>query len=513
MRILIVDDEPAMHDSYRRSFAPVAVATGLLDAMAAELFGDDDAAAPDETGPDFALTHCMQGLDAVAAVETALRDGDPFAVAFIDVRMPPGIDGKETAVRIRALDPNINLVIVTGYSDFSPVEISKAAGPADKIFYIAKPFEVAEVTQMASALAHRWQGDRELAEAREVLAAQVVQLQEQGHELAANESRAIHMANHDSLTEAPNRLAFRRALTDRARTDARFAVAMVDLDRFKLVNDTLGHLAGDELIRKICSVLQANVPAGGMVARLGGDEFGLMFDTPGIQAAEMDCTRVLKACSGTFKVLGNSVQGGASIGLIVTEAGESRDPTDLMRRADLALNDAKRDGRGVVRVFDESMDENIRLRRAIEGGPLASDCQGRTEPSLSADRGARSVRSGRVRGAAALEYRGSRAHFSRRVHPDRRGIEPHPRTGRLGAGRIAQGAGRVAGPICVGELFTASVPSPQFRRAAGRERAAGWDRSASRTDRDYRDRDFRRCRSRRRYALQAAPDGFSHRAG
>ncbi|MFX8211180.1 EAL domain-containing protein, partial [Acinetobacter baumannii] len=52
----------------------------------------------------------------------------------------------------------------------------------------------------------------------------------------------------------------------------------------------------------------------------------------------------------------------------VTEAGESRDPTDLMRRADLALNDAKRDGRGVVRVFDESMDENIRLRRAIEGG-------------------------------------------------------------------------------------------------------------------------------------------------
>jgi diguanylate cyclase (GGDEF)-like protein len=368
MRILIVDDEPAMHDSYRRSFAPVAAATGLLDAMAAELFGDDDAAAPDETGPDFALTHCMQGLDAVAAVEAALRDGDPFAVAFIDVRMPPGIDGKETAVRIRALDPNINLVIVTGYSDFSPVEISKAAGPADKIFYIAKPFEVAEVTQMASALAHRWQGDRELAEAREVLAAQVVQLQEQGHELAANESRAIHMANHDSLTEAPNRLAFRRALTDRARTDARFAVAMVDLDRFKLVNDTLGHLAGDELIRKICSVLQANVPAGGMVARLGGDEFGLMFDTPGVQAAEMDCTRVLKACSGTFKVLGNSVQGGASIGLIVTEAGESRDPTDLMRRADLALNDAKRDGRGVVRVFDESMDENIRLRRAIEGG-------------------------------------------------------------------------------------------------------------------------------------------------
>lgn len=367
MRILIVDDEPAMHDSYRRSFAPVSADAGALDAMAADLFGDDEAETPD-ADLDFTLTHAMQGLDGVAAVEAAIREGNPYAVAFIDVRMPPGIDGKETAVRIRALDPNIHLVIVTGFSDFSPIEISKAAGPADKIFYIAKPFEVAEVTQMATALAHRWQGDRELAEAREVLAAQVVQLQEQGHELAANESRAIHMANHDSLTEAPNRLAFRRALSDRARGTAQFAVAMVDLDRFKLVNDTLGHLAGDELIRTICGVLQANVPDGGLVARLGGDEFGLLFDSPGTEAAEMECTRILKACSGTFKVLGNSVQGGASIGLIVTEPGESRDPADLMHRADLALNDAKRDGRGVTRVFDEGMDENIRLRRAIEGG-------------------------------------------------------------------------------------------------------------------------------------------------
>lgn len=369
MRILIVDDEPAMHDSYRRSFAPVAAAdAGALGAMAAALFDDDAPDTEDVAGPDFALTHAMQGLDAVAAVEAAIAAGDPFAVAFIDVRMPPGIDGKETAVRIRALDSDIHLVIVTGYSDFSPIEISRAAGPADKIFYIAKPFEVAEVTQMASALGHRWMGDRDLAEARAAMARQVVQLQEQGHELAANESRAIHMANHDSLTEAPNRLAFRRALTDRARTNAPFAVAMLDLDRFKLVNDTLGHLAGDELIRTICAILQSTVPEGGMVARLGGDEFGLLFDTPGTEAAAMDCTRVLKACAGTFKVLGNSVQGGASIGLIVTEPGEPCDPTDLMRRADLALNDAKRDGRGVCRVFDESMDETVRMRRAIEGG-------------------------------------------------------------------------------------------------------------------------------------------------
>ncbi|MFC3581700.1 putative bifunctional diguanylate cyclase/phosphodiesterase [Sphingomonas hylomeconis] len=369
MRILIVDDEPGMHDSYKRSFAPVSADAGLLGAMAADLFGDDSEPVPEpEPEATFELTHAMQGLDAVGHVAAAIRDGDRYAVAFIDVRMPPGIDGKETARRIRALDPDINLVIVTGYSDFSPLEISRAAGPADKIFYIAKPFEVAEVTATATALGHRWQVDRELAAARESLAAQVQLLREQSHELAANESRAIHMANHDSLTEAPNRLAFRQALTERARTDATFAVAMVDLDRFKLVNDTLGHLAGDELIRLICGNLQQAMPAGGMVARLGGDEFGLLFDSPGVEAAEMECDRMLRGCCGTFKVLGNSVQGGASIGVILSAPAGLRDPTDLMRRADLALNDAKREGRGIVRVFDESMDENVKLRRSIEGG-------------------------------------------------------------------------------------------------------------------------------------------------
>ena len=365
-RILIVDDEPAMHDSYTRSFKPQrGESEGALDAMAAELFGDD---APDARGDetDFALTHELQGLDAVAAVERALAAGTPYPVAFIDIRMPPGIDGRETAKRIRALDPDINLVIVTGFSDFSPIEISKVAGPADKIFYIAKPFEVAEIVQTATALAKRWEVDRELAEARERLAEQVVRLKEQGAELAANESRAIHMATHDSLTDAPNRLAFLRALTDRVRRPGLFATAMVDLDRFKTVNDTLGHLAGDALIRDICATLLAAAPEGAVVARLGGDEFGVLFDTPGAEAAVMDCDRIVAACAGTRQVFGNSVQSGASAGIVVLEGG--CDPIDAMRRADLALNDAKRSGRGITRLFDESMDEGIRFRRRIENG-------------------------------------------------------------------------------------------------------------------------------------------------
>ncbi len=368
MRILIVDDEPGMHDSYRRSFAPVGGEAAQLSAMAAELFGDDEAAPAHDDLPIFELTHCHQGLDAIAAVEAALARGEPYPVAFIDVRMPPGIDGKETARRIRALDADINLVIVTGFSDFSPLEISRAAGPTDKIFYIAKPFEVAEVVQTATALGRRWRIDREFAAARGMLQRQVVQLEEQGLELAANESRAVHIATHDSLTEAPNRLAFQRALAERARRPGLFATAMMDLDRFKLVNDTLGHLAGDELLREMYGVLNDAKPDGGLVARLGGDEFGLLFDTPGEEAAVMACERVVHACSGTRRVFGNSVQAGASMGLVVSAEDGPRDVVDLMRRSDLALNDAKRAGRGVVRVYDETMDESVRFRRRVETG-------------------------------------------------------------------------------------------------------------------------------------------------
>ncbi|TGX50467.1 GGDEF domain-containing response regulator [Sphingomonas gei] len=344
-----------MHDSYRQCFA--VPDSGTLGAMAAELFGEK---APAEPALAFACDHRMQGVDAVAAVAESLETGARYSVAFIDVRMPPGIDGKETARRIRALDPDINLVIVTGYSDFSPVEISRAAGPADKIFYIAKPFQAEEVLQTATALAQRWKVDLDLKHA-------IAQLEEQKLELAANESRAIHMANHDSLTDAPNRLAFLHALGQAVKGQHCFAMAMVDLDRFKLVNDTLGHLAGDELLRIVCNVLQTSF-RDGFVARIGGDEFAVLIEVTGEDDAVMRCERLLKSVTTSVRVFGHSVQAGASIGLILVEPGSIGDPIDVMRRADLALNEAKRQGRGCVRLFDESMDESIRFRRQIETG-------------------------------------------------------------------------------------------------------------------------------------------------
>ncbi|KZE18000.1 MULTISPECIES: GGDEF/EAL domain-containing response regulator [Sphingomonas] len=364
-RVLIVDDDPAVHDSYRMSFAPADDAAQLAD-LAAELFDD---VTPGDT-PPLAMTfdHVHQGNEAVAAVERAVRDDRRFAVAFIDVRMPPGIDGRETARRIRAIDPDVQIVIVTGYSDFSPAQIARVAGPPDRLFYIAKPFTAEEVVQTATALSHRWLADRELARTRAALATKIEELEDQARELAANESKAIRLANRDPLTGAPNRLAFLRNLSEQARRPGAFAMAMIDLDRFKLINDTLGHLVGDELIRTICAILIDRTGDHGFVARLGGDEFGVLLHVDTADAAVMRCERLVRACSADLQVFGHPIHGAASIGVVMVAGDTGRDPVDVMRRADLALNEAKRSGRGVVRLFDDSMDESIRFRRRVEEG-------------------------------------------------------------------------------------------------------------------------------------------------
>lgn len=372
MRVLLIDDEPAIHDSYRRCFATGSAVARVaqLRGMAAELFGNSHAAHDDEAAADvFELVHAEQGLDGLQQVAQSLASQNPFQVAFIDIRMPPGIDGKETARRIREIDPDINLVIVTGYSDHTALSIAKVAGPIDKIFYINKPFQPEEITQTARALGHRWYSDLNLRRTREELAAKVEHLEKQSIELAANEARANHVANHDALTGSPNRLAFLRGLNELLHTQGlSVAVGLLDLDRFKNVNDTLGHFAGDELIRQVCNKMTRAVGSRGVVARLGGDEFAISLPGVSAEVALEICRSIIEACSNEFSIFDHDVKVGASIGLVFNEAGQSKDPIDLLRLADIALYDSKRSGGSQVRLFDASMDESVRFRQGIEQG-------------------------------------------------------------------------------------------------------------------------------------------------
>lgn len=357
MRLLIIDDEQPVLDAYRHILAAESAGTrSELDALAADLFDTSPATAQQVPGAD--VTYCRQGLDGVAAVEAALAGGEPYQVAFIDIRMPPGIDGKETARRIRAIDPDINLVIVSAYSDHDVTDISLVAGPADKIFYISKPFAADEIQQMATALARRWEVD----------ARQLSLLRRKVDELAESEARARHAALHDFLTGAPNRLAFQQHLGAKVQAEDRhFALALVDLDRFKAVNDTFGHGAGDHLLQSIYEALRDEVPAGTLVARLGGDEFGIAIEADTVEAAEALCDRIIARCSRTMIILGNSVQIGASIGMIWLDDFVGRDANDILRFADIALYEAKRLGRQRYCRFDAALDASTQFRQSVEG--------------------------------------------------------------------------------------------------------------------------------------------------
>ena len=363
MRLLIVDDEAALHDAYRHALAAAVNgdATDALQQMARSLFAEPgaDLAAADAAEmpaePEFDCSCATQGLDGVALVEQSLIDRQPYKVAFIDVRMPPGIDGKETARRIRALDANINIVIVSAYSDHGVTEIARVAGPADKLFYISKPFTAEEVRQMATALAKRWDVD--------------ALLQQKMAELAASEARANHIAEHDFLTGAPNRRAFQRELGRRLKEHPDdVGLVLLDLDRFKHVNDTFGHAAGDELISSVYARLREVAPSDAMIARLGGDEFGLIFEAAEASAIDAVCRKALASCAANFSVHGCEIDLTSSAGYVRSGDHRSRDAVELVRYADIALYAAKHKGRNRACRFDTEMDESAKFRHLVESG-------------------------------------------------------------------------------------------------------------------------------------------------
>jgi diguanylate cyclase (GGDEF)-like protein len=187
-------------------------------------------------------------------------------------------------------------------------------------------------------------------------------------ELKASEAQAHHLAFHDVLTGLPNRALFEDPLNHaiaRRQDGEQIAVMMLDLDRFKHVNDTLGHPAGDSLIRDFSVRLSKLIGSQDTITRLGGDEFAIVqVCTTGMEGPEALSDRILAMVHEPYDVMGNQVFVGTSIGLVLApEAGTDRN--ELLRKADIALYRAKSEGRNCYRVFTPEMDETVNLRRII----------------------------------------------------------------------------------------------------------------------------------------------------
>jgi diguanylate cyclase (GGDEF)-like protein len=203
-----------------------------------------------------------------------------------------------------------------------------------------------------------------------VLTLLVVRLRKTSGALQVSEAQAQFLAFHDPLTEIPNRALFEdrleRALASVRRSSSRIALHYLDLDRFKHVNDTLGHPAGDELIRQVADRLSACVRDVDTVARLGGDEFAIIqIDPADDKGAEVLCDRIIDVISHPFDLNGDEADVGVSIGVVLSSQTDGT-PQDMMRKADIALYQAKATGRGRHQIFVGDLDDQVRQRRALE---------------------------------------------------------------------------------------------------------------------------------------------------
>jgi diguanylate cyclase (GGDEF)-like protein len=362
IRVLVVDDEQPVLDAYRQVLDAAAPGAdrAALDQLRTRLFmaGGDPALMAQTPAPHqpFEAVFCNGAEAGVTAVRDACAAERPFAVAFLDMRMPPGPDGVWAAQQIREIDQQVEIVICTAYSDVDPADIGRRVPPADKLFYLQKPFHPHEVRQLALAL---------------------------GEKRSSSDRRIAELSEQDGLTGLPNRARFIDCLKQSVQSakahGQMLAVLYVDLDNFRRMNDVLGHVVGDDLLRRVAQRFReilrrddaiagptVNPAAGFAVARLGGDQFVILLQSirdaqdaaavaarltrPLMTSADHDCPPVTLT---------------ASVGIAV-HSGEGASVEALLRQSGIAMYSAKRHGRGEFAFFDAAMNEGAEVRFSLE---------------------------------------------------------------------------------------------------------------------------------------------------
>jgi diguanylate cyclase (GGDEF)-like protein len=324
-----------------------------------------------------------------------------YDLVLLDVRMPD-MDGVEALKRLRLTHPAdlLPVIMCTANNASEDVVVALEAGAND---YVAKPVDFAVALARVQSQVERKRNNAKLKEAYAALNALNGDLErrveERTRDLAnTNEklllevlrrqqadARTQYLAYHDALTGLPNRVTFRAACQDALAaaksTNLSAAVFFLDLDGFKNINDTLGHSAGDVLLKAVATRLRDRLPTHLTLARLGGDEFGVLLAAcPSVGAAIGVATDVVEALAEPFQIDAHSVSIAASVGVSLSSGGEEN-IDEVLKSADLAMYRAKEDSRngmggGAYRLFDPSMDEEaqnalqlkMEMRAALKNG-------------------------------------------------------------------------------------------------------------------------------------------------
>jgi len=258
--------------------------------------------------------------------------GSQFDVILLDLNLPDST-GQDSVHRIQGADPTVPIVVLSGEGN--------------------EDFAVGILNRGVQDYLVKWEGD-----GRTILRSIRYAI-----ERKRSDERLSFLAQYDPLTEIPNRRHFKdqleRASTRARRGNKKIGVLFLDLDRFKTVNDTLGHQSGDALLGMVVERLKTCVRSGDLLARLGGDEFALMLeDTEGPLALEAAAKKILAVFKKPFAVGPRQISITASVGITVYP-NDTNDPMALLNNADIAMYQAKEAGRNNFTFFTQNMHEEI----------------------------------------------------------------------------------------------------------------------------------------------------------
>ncbi len=483
LKIIIIDDNKEIHQDIMKIL--LFTETNIQSEVEKKLFGEVPKKEISML-PHFQIDTALQGQEGVKLIEKAFEEGAPYALAFVDIRMPPGWDGIETIKHIWGIDPEVQVVICTAYTDYSWEDTVDELGKKDNLLILKKPFDSISVRQLAYALTKKWQllqearnytkileqrVDERTSSLRELLSVtrgtlessadgilvvnrdnnlvdynrklldmfnipqhiidthqgelvmkyisqqadnsdafsimvselsqkldmvkinkynftqdRIFECYSQPYTLNNNiagrvwsfrdvtqrillEKQLEHQAMHDSLTGLPNRVLMLdrlHQLLEKAKRDhSLFAIIFFDLDRFKLINDSIGHDAGDELLKTVAKRLEFTLRQTDTLARLGGDEFVVIVN--GIKNefdAGIVADHLLESFNTNFEIAGQSLSITASAGIsIYPRDGTKID--ELLRNADVAMYKAKNMGCNQFQLYTPELGEQIRERLTL----------------------------------------------------------------------------------------------------------------------------------------------------
>ncbi len=493
LHIMIIDDNPAIH----QDFIKVLTSTNNIDEFSdfdKQLFDEgefelNESHNPqmDYSLPKFIIDTANQGREGVEKIKKALEHDVHYALSFVDVKMPPGWDGIETIKHIWEVDPDIQIVICTAYSDYTWEETVKQLGMGDNYLILKKPFDIIAVKQLACALTKKWILHKDSRHHTKILQQTVEERTEslqqslsllrstiesstdgilvvdlnriimdcnskflsmwhipesmfktkdvgllmdymlnqlnhskhlfrrinyldknidevskdtvtfkdgtilecysQPHRLngitvgrvwsfrditerAKLESRLEHQATHDSLTGLPNRALLidriQHNIEKALKQNQQFAILYFDLDRFKLINDSLSHEAGDKLLRLVAKRWSALIRNEDTLARIGGDEFVMIFN--GFKSVEniiFIANKILDSLNQPFQIENRDINISTTMGISLFPK-DGKTVNELLKSADLAMYQAKERGGNQFYFYAKYLNERTKKSFTME---------------------------------------------------------------------------------------------------------------------------------------------------